>query len=104
MGDPSVHPTGSKMFPTQMERNMRSVGTAQGQLDYPNEEHMQANDTGQPRFKFAEHLSAQQLKAYASQTRSKLLKQQQNLIQKEAREAEKRQRDVDDPQRGRVET
>ena len=56
MGEPSVHPNGSKMFLTEMERTMRLVGTAGGQLDYPDEEHMHANDTDQPRCKFAEHI------------------------------------------------
>jgi hypothetical protein len=86
LGDKTVHPFGSKMFPTQMELSMQLVGTVVGQSLYPMEEHMLASEHGLPVFKFVEQLSAQQLKAYASQPRSKLLRQLENLILKEEKD------------------
>ena len=87
IGDKTVHPNGSKMFPSEMERTMRLHGTAAGEQDYPTEVHMRARASGQPTFKLAELLNAQQLKAYASKTRPKLLNQLKNLREKEAKEA-----------------
>ena len=50
----------------------------------------------------SEQLSAQQLKAYASKTRIKLLEQLRNLESKEIREAEQVRFEADEPERFRV--
>ena len=65
---------------------MQLKGTVEGHRLYPSDEHMLASEHGQPVFKFVEQLSAQQLKAYASQPRQKLLKQLENLVLKEKKE------------------
>lgn len=58
--------------------------------------------TGQPTFKFAEQLSAQQLKTYASKPRKDLLKQLETLEKKEAKQAEVQQAVDADPEGTRL--
>lgn len=85
LGHKSVHPHGSKMFPTEMERTMRLCGTREGEAAYPREVHMLASASGQATFKLSELLSAQQLKSYAPKSRAQLLVQLRNLEEREAR-------------------
>lgn len=91
LGEKTINPTGSKMFPTQMETSMRLHGTQAGNDLYPKEEHMRVSETGQATFMLCHLLSAQQLKGYAAREQSKLVSQLKNLVKKEEREAEEKE-------------
>jgi hypothetical protein len=44
-GDKEVSPLGSKMFPLEMERSMIMRATVNGELAYPQDPWMKANET-----------------------------------------------------------
>jgi len=89
LGEKAVNPSGSKMFPTQMEQSMRLHGTKKGEEMYPNELHMRANETGMATFMLCRLLSAQQLKGYAARELSKLSVQLHSLKKQEEKELSK---------------
>ena len=102
IGDKSVNPNGSKMFPEQMATSMRLHGTAAGHALFPSEAHMAVSATGQPTFKLCEQLTAQQLKTYAAKTRAALLSQLENLKAKVLKKAEVQAAEAADPQGTRL--
>jgi hypothetical protein len=89
LGDKTVNPEGSKIFPTDAEKSMKLKGTVEGQLAYPNDTSMVASLSGQAVFTFGERLSAQQLKGYISRPRAQLQTQLDNLLAKEAKDCAK---------------
>ena len=70
------------MFPLEMEISMIMRGTVNGELAYPQDPWMKANETRFRTFKLCEQYDQQQLKAYASKPRAKLMEQLEKVTSK----------------------
>jgi hypothetical protein len=105
VGDKSVNPNGSKMFPSEMEKSMRLIGTPAGEEQFKGAcySFMKMSPSQQPVFRLNQQLSAQQLKSYASKPRAALVKSLATVKEREARqEREKLQREAEKAEQDRL--
>ena len=80
-----------------MEISMIMRGTVNGELAYPQDPWMKANETRFRTFKLCEQYDQQQLKAYASKPRAKLMEQLERLRAKLAVADQRLQAALADP-------